>query len=97
MQHFCFAAPMARTRPQHRPRGTTDLARLRVRKGLSQAALAAKLGVTPQAVGAIESGRHETSTAIIAAIAEALGYTPGRVMEAQVATRRFWLANRAAA
>lgn len=49
------------------------LAALRTQKGLTQAALAQKLGVTQATVANYESGRREPSIAMLRKIAQALG------------------------
>jgi molybdate-binding protein/DNA-binding XRE family transcriptional regulator len=53
--------------------GASRLESLRLRRGLSQRALAEAAGVTRQAVGAIESGRMQPSVGIALGLARALG------------------------
>ena len=45
----------------------------RRRMGVSQAVLAARIGVTPAAVGAYEQGRRSPSAAILVALSKVLG------------------------
>jgi transcriptional regulator with XRE-family HTH domain len=52
-----------------------SLAFLRRKAGLSQAALAAAVGVTPMSVSNYEAGRNGPSTRTMVAIAETLGVT----------------------
>ncbi len=46
---------------------------LRAEKGWSQADLAEKLGVSRQAINAIETGKHDPSLTLAFALAEAFG------------------------
>ncbi|MGH9307336.1 MAG: helix-turn-helix domain-containing protein, partial [Acidimicrobiales bacterium] len=50
-----------------------QLARMRATSGLTQAELAARAGVTRQAIGGIEAGRHATTVEIGLRLARALG------------------------
>lgn len=53
---------------------------LRHSRGLSQSALAQRAGVDRKTINRIENGRHSTSVAILAAIAEVLNEKPSTIV-----------------
>lgn len=52
-----------------------DIRELRVERGLSQAALAAEMGVSRQTINAIETGRYSPSLPLAIRLARFLGKT----------------------
>ena len=61
---------------------TNRLRDARERAGLSQAALAARAGISRQAVGAVEAGRHAPSVDTALRLARAVGATVEEVFGA---------------
>jgi len=57
------------------------LKRERMRKGWSQAELAAKLGVTREYVARLESGRHDPPLSTVERLAKILRVKMGRLVE----------------
>lgn len=53
---------------------------LRVKRGLSQSTLAARVGVDRKTINRIENGHHSTSVSTFAAIAESLGEKPSALL-----------------
>ena len=60
------------------------IAALRREAGLSQAELAARLGVSPSAMGMYEQGRREPSAQLLVALARELGVTTDFLLTGQV-------------
>ena len=60
------------------------IAALRRDAGLSQAELAARLGVSPSAMGMYEQGRREPSAQLLVALARELGVTTDFLLTGQV-------------
>jgi len=75
---FDIATLCTNTNEKDLPMGDVKNTRLREARaaaGLSQAALAAAVGVTRQTIGMIEAGRFNPSLALCVAICRALGKT----------------------
>lgn len=68
--------------------GSGPLARLRVLAGLTQAAAAAKLGISPQHLQRLEAGHHDPRAALITSMAKAYRVTIEVVMRAVESARR---------
>ena len=64
------------------------IASLRRRAGLSQAELAARLKVSPSAVGMYEQGRREPSAACLVALAQVFGVTTDYLLTGKPAQPR---------
>ena len=62
------------------------IAALRRERGLSQAELAARIRVSPSALGMYEQGRREPSADTLVALARALGVTTDFLLTGHVAT-----------
>lgn len=60
------------------------IAELRRKCGLSQAALAKKLGLSTSAIAMYEQGRREPSVAILIALTEVLGVTMDYLLTGQI-------------
>lgn len=63
------------------------IAALRREAGLNQAELAARLGVSPSAMGMYEQGRREPSAQLLVALAKELGVSTDFLLTGQVANR----------
>ena len=66
--------------PTPRQMGKT-LRRLRTAKGLSQAMLAKRVGLSREYVNKIEAGKYDPPLSTINALAKALGVKVGRLLE----------------
>ena len=62
------------------------IAALRREAGLSQAELAARLGVSPSAMGMYEQGRREPSAQLLVALARELGVTTDFLLTGEAST-----------
>jgi transcriptional regulator with XRE-family HTH domain len=60
---------------------TKRLRRLRRRRGLTQAALAARCGWSREYVARLETGKHDPSLSTLATLARALRVRVGRLIE----------------
>ena len=63
------------------------IAALRREAGLSQAELAARLGVSPSAMGMYEQGRREPAAELLVALARELGVSTDFLLTGQAVTR----------
>lgn len=66
--------------PTPRQMGIT-LRRMRTAKGMSQAALAERAGLSREYVNKIEAGRYDPPLSTINALAKALGVKAGRLLD----------------
>lgn len=64
------------------------IAELRRKCGLSQAALAKKLGLSTSAIAMYEQGRREPSVAILIALTEVLGVTMDYLLTGEIRPKR---------
>jgi len=74
----------------------TPLRRLCIRQGISRAQLAAKVGITRQAIYNFDQGIHGASDATIIKLADALGVEPLEVAEALAEAHANYRAKQAA-
>lgn len=65
--------------PTARQMGKT-VRQIRQAKGLSQAELAKRAGLSREYINKIEAGKYDPPLSTINALAEALGVTPGKLM-----------------
>ena len=74
------ASPPDKTKPRKNLLVKNHLTSLRLKAGLTQAALARKIGVRPHSVWNIENGQHGISDGAARRICEVLGCSPSDLL-----------------